>query len=125
MPRLHRNVFRVFARGDEERNKLMSEIVPGDWGPDASPQLGVAPLLLCPVPCTASVISEILSLENSLPFALYQELSDVRGARNDWLHELKPISREDGQHALHVAEEMLRLVDGIDLSLPGGLQLHW
>jgi hypothetical protein len=72
----------------------------------------------------ASVISEILSLTNSLPFSLYENLSRVRQARNDWLHGLKPLSRETAVLSVSVAERMLNLVDGLNLRVPLISRVH-
>jgi hypothetical protein len=73
---------------------------------------------------TPSVISEILSLTNRLPFELYQGISKVRQARNEWLHDLRPVSRDDASRAVKTAEQMLSLVDKIDLALPLESQIH-
>ena len=73
---------------------------------------------------TPSVISEILSLTNRLPFELYQEISKVRQARNEWLHDLRPVSRDDASRAVKTAEQMLSLVDKVDLALPLESQIH-
>jgi hypothetical protein len=66
---------------------------------------------------TASVISEVLSLTGRLPFDLYRDMSKVRKARNDWMHELKPAyweaSWESARLAVNVAERMLSLVEEI------------
>lgn len=66
----------------------------------------------------ASVISEILSLTDSLPFSLYQDMSRVRQARNDWIHGLEPVSREIAKLSVSVAEQMLSLVEAINLQVP-------
>ena len=66
---------------------------------------------------TASVISEILSLCDVLPFSLYQELSKVRTARNNWLHDMKPVTREDALRSTEVAQQMINLVDKLNLRI--------
>jgi hypothetical protein len=73
---------------------------------------------------TASVISEILSFTGRIPFELYQELTKARKARNDWVHDLNPVSHEAASGAAKVAEQMLRLVEDIDLEVPPQLHLH-
>jgi len=73
----------------------------------------------------ASVIGEILSLANSLPFPLHKDISRVRQARNDWLHELKPLSREDALLSVSVAERMLNLVYGLNFRVPLVASLHF
>jgi hypothetical protein len=67
---------------------------------------------------TAGMISEFLSLTNALPFPLYQQLTEIRKARNAWMHDLRSMSRELAELSVNVAEQMLRLVDGIDLHAP-------
>jgi hypothetical protein len=73
---------------------------------------------------TVSVISEILSLVGHLPLELYQELTKARKARNRWVHDLKPVSRQSAEASGKVAEQMLRLVEDVDLEVPASLQLH-
>lgn len=73
---------------------------------------------------SAAVMSEILSLTEWIPFQLYQELGKTRSARNDWVHNLGPVSREQAQASVRVAEQMFRLVEGIDLEIPLSLYLH-
>jgi hypothetical protein len=67
---------------------------------------------------TASVMAEVLCFANVLPHALYLGLSDVRKARNDWMHKLKPVSMHAAQLSVKMAQEMLKLVEGIDLDVP-------
>jgi hypothetical protein len=74
---------------------------------------------------TASMISEILSLMDYLPFELYRELSTVRQARNNWIHSLEPVSRGDAERSVRVTEQMLKLVDGINLEVPLYAQIHY
>jgi Domain of unknown function (DUF4145) len=66
---------------------------------------------------TASVISEFLSLADVIPFDLFQMLSKVRKVRNDWMHELRPVTRSDANEAVQLAQRMLNFVDrlGIDI----------
>jgi hypothetical protein len=67
---------------------------------------------------TASVVSEILSLTERLPFSLYRDLSTIRKARNDWIHDLIPVSREAAGLAIQTSEGMLSLVEGLNLKVP-------
>jgi len=67
---------------------------------------------------TASVISEILSLTERLPFSLYGDLLKIRKVRNDWIHDLEPVSRETAALAIQTSEEMLSLVEGLRLKVP-------
>jgi hypothetical protein len=64
---------------------------------------------------SAAVVSEILSMTNYLPFELYQELSVVRKARNDWVHYLRPVSYDKAERAVKAAEKMIDLVKGVSL----------
>lgn len=73
---------------------------------------------------TAAVMSEILSLTEQIPFQLYRELTNARSARNHWVHDLEPVSRESAQASVKVAEQMFRLVEDVDLEIPLNLQLH-
>jgi hypothetical protein len=43
-------------------------------------------------------------------------------ARNDWVHDLVPVSYQEAAEAAGTTEELLRLVEGIDLEVPP--QLH-
>lgn len=73
---------------------------------------------------SASVISEVLSLMDYLPFPLYRDLSRVRKARNDWIHGLGPVSRKTAELSVRVAEAMLELVDGLNLKVPLIPRIH-
>lgn len=66
---------------------------------------------------TASVISEFLSLADVIPFDLYQILSKVRKARNDWMHELRPVTRLDANAAVVLAQRMLNFVDKLGIAI--------
>jgi hypothetical protein len=74
---------------------------------------------------TASVISEFLSFADVLPFKVYQNLSYVRRARNDWMHELKPVTRLNAIEAVQLTHQMLNLVDELDLNIPIGSRLNY
>ena len=65
---------------------------------------------------TASTTAEILSLLDRLPLDLFRNLSKVRGARNKWIHDLAPVPAGTAHLALEVAEDMLRLVEGLDIA---------
>lgn len=73
---------------------------------------------------TASVVTETLVCLEQLPFALYKPLNQVRDARNKWMHELRPVTRDAAHSALQLAQGMLRQIEGIDLSIPVQTQLH-
>lgn len=67
---------------------------------------------------TASVVSEILSLVGRLSFGLYKEISVLRKVRNDWIHELKPVARENSGKAIRVAEAMLGRGLNLEFTVP-------
>jgi hypothetical protein len=73
---------------------------------------------------TASLITEMLSLLEQIPFSLYRRLSEVRAARNKWIHDLRPVSAETTLTAMSVAEDMLEVVHGVSLSMPRSLHLQ-
>ena len=72
----------------------------------------------------ASVISEILSITNTLPFSLYQEITKVRQTRNNWIHDLEPVSREIAETSVSMATKLLNLADGINLDVPLISRIH-
>lgn len=67
---------------------------------------------------TASVISEILSLTERLPFSLYRDVLELRKARNYWIHDLKPVSRDTAALAVKTSETILLLVESLKLKVP-------
>jgi hypothetical protein len=67
---------------------------------------------------TASVVSEILSLSDLLPFEQYKLTCDVRQTRNDWLHRLRAIDRTDSAKAINLARFMLKLSNVLDVDIP-------
>jgi len=73
---------------------------------------------------TASVVTESLTCLGLLPFPLYKPLNQVREARNKWMHELRPVTRDAASQAVQLAQDMLRQVEGIDLTIPVGTRLH-
>lgn len=73
---------------------------------------------------TAAVILEVLSLEDVLPLSLYKRLTTVRTARNGWLHQLRPIGREDAQQSVEAAQEMLKMVEHLDWRLHPAIAVH-
>jgi len=67
---------------------------------------------------TASVVSEILSLNSRISFSLYRSLSEVRKARNNWMHDLKPASRKMARSAIEAAGEMMALAFKLEFQIP-------
>lgn len=66
---------------------------------------------------TASIISEVLSLAGILDHDLYTKLASSRNARNKWLHNLAPISDRMAAEAIQTAQQFIKEVCGIDLSI--------
>ena len=73
---------------------------------------------------TASVVIEILSFLDVFPLQLYNDLSRVRRARNNWIHNLKPVSRKEAELGVNVAVQLFRELTGIDLCLSLVLHIH-
>lgn len=67
---------------------------------------------------TASIVSEILSLNDLLPFEQYKLAVDVRQTRNDWLHKLRAIDRADSANAINLARFMLQRSGVLDVDIP-------
>lgn len=78
---------------------------------------------------TASIISEFLSLSGILPFDKYKLASRVRQTRNDWLHKLHTIEREDAAEAIVLAQFMLRETGVFNVEIPfhviGRIPISW
>lgn len=72
---------------------------------------------------TVASIVEILSLTETIPLSLYNEINNVRKARNNWIHSLDPISEEQAQESIMLASQMLRLIYGIELRVSLGITL--
>jgi hypothetical protein len=72
---------------------------------------------------TASIIIETLSLLNEIPFDLYQQLTIIRKARNDWIHSLKAVSRGQAETSLLSVEKLFFSMKSLKLHAIGGLQL--
>jgi hypothetical protein len=66
---------------------------------------------------TASVISEILSLEELISFSVYESIERARKARNGWLHALVAVGGNDAMTAVSVAETLLKQVKALRLGL--------
>jgi hypothetical protein len=49
---------------------------------------------------TASIVTVILTLTNALPYELYDAMLRVRGARNNWVHDLQPVSPQTSWEAV-------------------------
>ncbi len=67
---------------------------------------------------TASVVSEVLSLEGLLPFEQYKLATRVRQTRNEWLHKLRPITNQDSAAAIQLARFLLRRSNILDVDIP-------
>lgn len=67
---------------------------------------------------TANVISEILSIADLLPLEIYDLVSKSRRARNKWVHELKPVTRQQAADSVKASVELLKLSYSVDLESP-------
>jgi len=73
---------------------------------------------------TASLVVEMLSLHEVINFPLYRRLSDVRRARNKYMHELRPVEYRLAASAMEVAEELLLAVHGLRFQMPRSMVLY-
>jgi hypothetical protein len=71
---------------------------------------------------TASIVSEMLELSNSISYELYCKLNNARKARNNWMHSLKDVSMMDAIEAIQTTSDFLFCVTGIRISLQIGLE---
>lgn len=67
---------------------------------------------------TASIVSEVLSLNGLLPFEQYKLTASVRQTRNDWLHKLRCIESADSAKAINLARFMLQHSGVLDVDIP-------
>lgn len=73
--------------------------------------------------CTASIVTEILSLMGKLSFKDYLLIEEIRKARNKWMHDLSPAPMEKAiksfQSAcnLFYSEYCIKLPDGVGLRI--------
>jgi hypothetical protein len=73
---------------------------------------------------TATVMSEMLSFAGYIPQDVYTNLTSARKARNDWMHNLKPVSADDASLASGVCEKLLKQVKGYDVRSAGLRRIH-
>lgn len=73
---------------------------------------------------TAAVMTEVLSLLGYISKKTYDDICAVRKARNDWMHDLKPIGPDAAALANFVCERLLEDVKGLTLRGTLGLTLH-
>ena len=66
---------------------------------------------------TISVITEILSLRGLIPHDTYEAIDRVRKSRNDWIHDLKPVSEENAYDAIKLARSLFQHMRNIPLKL--------
>jgi hypothetical protein len=74
---------------------------------------------------TASIISEILELSDSISYELYCKLNSTRKVRNDWMHILKDVSMTDAIEAIQTTSDFLFHVTGIKIDLQIGLEYQF
>lgn len=59
---------------------------------------------------SASIITEVLELNDRIPFSLFQKIESLRKIRNDRLHSLKSVAGDDASMAVRTAEELMECV---------------
>lgn len=67
---------------------------------------------------TASIISEMLSLSDVLPYEQFRIMDEVRQIRNGWLHKLNSIGREESGKAINLARFMLKHSQVLEVDIP-------
>jgi hypothetical protein len=66
---------------------------------------------------TASVIHETLTFLKIITVDTNERVSQVRKSRNDWMHNLLPVKRQDARLSIDVAQEMLKIALSIEFAL--------
>jgi hypothetical protein len=69
---------------------------------------------------TAAVRIEILELAKVIPYEVYKRLGPIRKVRNDWIHNLGPVSVQDCRDCYTVARDLLSTKVGFTIRHPGG-----
>ena len=67
---------------------------------------------------SAAVRTEILQLSGLLTVELYESCCAVRKARNDWMHELRPVSRSTATDAIALTEHLIALHHDFTIRVP-------
>ncbi|AKN16913.1 hypothetical protein MHAE_01190 [Mycobacterium haemophilum DSM 44634] len=68
---------------------------------------------------TAAVMTEVLVFNDYIPRGICDDIADVRKCRNDWVHKLKAVNRENAVLANSVCEQMLKLTKNLTLKARG------
>lgn len=66
---------------------------------------------------TASIVQEILNLSGIFSNDEYTKIDEIRKARNNWIHQLVPVSWEQASNALQLCGKMISKAWGIELLL--------
>jgi hypothetical protein len=74
---------------------------------------------------TAAVRLEFLAFADQITPDLFVATSDVRRARNAWMHELKPVDHTTAFEAVETALSWIRSETGIALKLPASLHINF
>lgn len=69
---------------------------------------------------TASLMIEMLDLDNRINDDLYKMLEGARKARNKWAHEMRPPKQTDANVCVEAAQKLLKLVADVDLAVRSG-----
>ncbi len=73
---------------------------------------------------TAAVTTEVLAFDGSIATGLYDQISKVRKARNDWIHGLTPVLASHATEAASVCRDLMQSVFKIEVVGDTGLRLH-
>jgi len=74
---------------------------------------------------TVAVVTEILAIDNVIATALYEQLSRVRKARNDWIHGASDrVTRLAAIEATEVCEKLFEQALGVAVAGHRGSKLH-
>ena len=73
----------------------------------------------------ASHRAEILELAKVIPYELYKRSLKARKTRNDWLHDLKPVSQEKCRNCFFVARDLLSRKMGFTIEHPGAFYVQY
>ena len=67
---------------------------------------------------TASVITEILSLQGLMSFDIYRNIQSLRTSRNEWLHALGPVSIDDCLLSITACRTLFERVARVKINVP-------
>lgn len=74
---------------------------------------------------TASIVTQMLSLHDSISDDLLRTLDSARKRRNDFVHKLLPVSAEDASQVLVAASDLISRIVGVRVALQIALSYRW